>query len=141
MIIQRKFKDIKVGDKASISKTITEHDIYTYAGLVGDFNPVHVNEEVAKNTMFGGRIAHGMLIAGFISTVLGTGLPGAGTIYLSQNLKFLAPVRVGDTITAEVEILEKYEEKKRFKVKTTVYKQDGKVVIDGEALVMLYEKD
>ncbi len=141
MIIKRRFKDIKVGDKAFMSKTITEHDIYTYAGLVGDFNPVHVNEEEAKKTMFGGRIAHGMLVAGFVSTVLGTGLPGAGTIYITQNLKFLAPVRIGDTITAEVEILEKYEEKKRFKVRTRVYNQEGKTVLDGDALVMLYEKD
>ena len=141
MIVQRRYKDIKVGDKASISKTITEHDIYTYAGIVGDFNPVHVNEEMAKKTMFGGRIAHGMLIAGFISTVLGTALPGAGTIYLSQTVKFLAPVRIGDTITAEVEVVEKYDEKKRLKLKTVVYNQEGKVVVDGEALVMLYEKD
>ncbi len=141
MILKRKYSDIKVGDKASISKTITEHDIYTYAGLVGDFNPVHVNEEEARKTMFGGRIAHGMLVAGFISTVLGTGLPGAGTIYLEQSLKFLAPVRIGDTVTAEVEVIEKFDEKKRMRLRTRVYNQDGKVVVDGEALVMLYEKD
>ncbi|SPF43279.1 (R)-specific enoyl-CoA hydratase [Candidatus Desulfosporosinus infrequens] len=135
MIQDIKFADINVGDKASMSKTVSEYDIYTFAGLTGDFNPVHVNAEFAKTTMFKERIAHGMLSAGFISAVLGTTLPGANTIYLGQELEFKSPVKIGDTVTATVEVIEKIEAKHRLIFRTTVTNQDGKVVIDGKATV------
>lgn len=130
------YDDIHIGDKASLSKTISEHDVYTFARVTGDFNPVHVNEEFAKQTMFKGRIAHGMLSAGLISAVLGTELPGINTIYMNQELKFLAPVHYNDTLTAEVECLEKNDEKHRLVFRTTVTNQDGTVVTDGQARVM-----
>jgi 3-hydroxybutyryl-CoA dehydratase len=130
------YEEIKVGDTASFRKTISEHDVYSFAGVTGDFNPMHLDEEYAKNTFFKGRIAHGMLTGSFISTVLGMKLPGPNTIYLSQTLKFLAPVKIGDTIKAEVEVLEKMDAKRQIRLKTTVTQQDGKKVVDGEALVM-----
>ncbi len=92
-------QEIKVGDMAEFAKTVTETDVYLYAGLSGDLNPAHINEAYAQKTFFKTRIAHGMLVAGFISAVLGTQLPGPGTIYIRQELNFLAPVRMGDTIT------------------------------------------
>ena len=130
------FAEIKVGDKASMSKTVTEYDVYTFAGVTGDFNPVHIDEEFAKTTMFKGRIAHGILSAGFISAVLGTALPGKNTIYLGQELQFKAPVKIGDTVTATVEVLEKIEGKNRLILRTTVTNQAGLVVTDGKATVM-----
>jgi 3-hydroxybutyryl-CoA dehydratase len=136
MIRDVKFADIKVGDTASMSKTISEYDVYAFAGLTGDFNPVHVNAEFAKDTMFKGRIAHGMLSVGMISAVLGTSLPGVNTIYLAQELSFKAPVRIGDTVTATVEVLEKIEGKNRVILRTTATTQDGTLVIDGKATVM-----
>lgn len=128
--------ELKLGDKASFQKTITETDVYMYAGITGDLNPAHINEEYAKDTMFKGRIAHGMLTAGLVSAVLGMKLPGPGTIYLKQNLKFTAPVRIGDTIKAEVEVSEMIVEKNRIKLRTTCTNQNGDVVLDGEATVM-----
>lgn len=136
MIQDIQFVDIKVGDKASMSKTVSEYDIYTYAGLTGDFNPVHVNAEFAKTSMFKERIAHGMLSAGFISAVLGTTLPGANTIYLGQELAFKAAVKIGDTVTATVEVIEKIEAKNRLILRTIVTNQHGTIVIDGKATVM-----
>ncbi|MDD4588112.1 MAG: MaoC family dehydratase [Heliobacteriaceae bacterium] len=136
MALDPKFVDIKVGDKASLSKTVTEHDVYTFAGLSMDFNPVHVNAEFAKNSMFKQRIAHGMISASYISAVLGTTLPGINTIYLGQELSFRAPVFIGDTITATVEVIEKIEAKNRLIFKTTATNQDGKVVTEGKATVM-----
>lgn len=130
------FADIQIGDRASMSKTISDYDVYGFAGITGDFNPVHVNDEFAKTTMFKGRIAHGMLSAGLISAVLGTALPGANTIYLGQELSFRAPVMIGDTITATVELLEKIEGKNRLIFRTTVTKQDGTLVVDGKATMM-----
>jgi 3-hydroxybutyryl-CoA dehydratase len=106
-----------------------------YAGITGDLNPAHINEVYAQQTSFKTRIAHGMLTAGYISAVLGTQLPGAGTIYLKQELKFLAPVRMGDTITAKVEVIEVNQEKNRIKLRTTCTNQNGEMVLDGEALV------
>ncbi|HOD28676.1 MAG TPA: MaoC family dehydratase [Syntrophales bacterium] len=126
---------IKVGDAAEFSKTVTETDIYLYAGITGDLNPAHINEAYAKNTFFKTRIAHGMFTAGFISNLLGMQLPGPGTIYLKQSLSFLAPVRFGDTVTARVEVIEVLAEKNRVRLKTTCTNQDGTVVLDGEALV------
>ena len=135
MIQDRKFADIQVGDKACMAKTVSEFDVYTFAGVTGDFNPVHVNTEFAKKTMFKERIAHGMLSAGFISAVLGTTLPGANTIYLGQELAFKAPVKIGDTVTATVEVLEKIEAKNRLVLKTTVTNQEGIIVTEGKATV------
>ena len=129
-------KELEVGQSASISKTVAESDVYLYAGITGDLNPAHVNEEFAKGSMFKERIAHGMLSAGFISAVMGMHLPGPGAIYIGQTLKFTAPVKIGDTITATVEVIEKFEEKNRIKLKTTCTNQDGVVVIDGEATIM-----
>ena len=128
--------EIKVGDAAEFTKTVSESDVYLFAGVTGDLNPAHVNEAYAKNTFFKGRIAHGMLSAGFISAILGTKLPGPGTIYLRQELNFLAPVLFGDTITARAEAVEVITEKNRVRFKTTCRNQDGKIVLDGEAVVM-----
>ena len=132
MIREVKFADIAIGDTASFSKTITEHDVYAFAGLSGNFNPVHVDEEFARNTRFKGRIAHGLLAAGLISTVIGTALPGANAIYLAQELVFKSPVMFGDTLTATVEVIEKIEAKKRIIFKTVVTNQHGVVVIEGK---------
>src|SRR6186713_2428630 len=101
------YADIKVGDSDSVSKTITEGDIVSYAGITGDFNPVHINAEFASESMFKERIAHGMLVSGFISAVIGYHLPGPNTIYLGQELKFTAPVKIGDTVTAQATVMEK----------------------------------
>lgn len=130
------FSALKVGDKASMAKTVSEHDVYTFAGVTGDFNPVHIDTEFAKKTMFKERIAHGMLGAGFISAVLGTALPGANTIYMGQELSFKAPVKIGDTVTATVEVIELIPEKNRVICRTTVTNQDGVLVIDGKATML-----
>lgn len=134
-MIGKKVTDLKIGDKEFVQKTISETDIYLYAGITGDLNPAHINEEYAKNTFFKGRIAHGMLTAGLISAVIGTKLPGPGTIYLAQELKFTAPVRIGDTIKAEAEIAEINTEKNIVKIKTTCTNQHGDVVLTGIATV------
>ena len=135
MIAGKSIDQIKVGDTAEFAKTVTETDIYLYAGITGDFNPAHVNEVYAKNTFFKTRIAHGMLTAGFNSAIIANQLPGPGTIYLKQDLSFLAPVHIGDTITGRVEILELIPEKNRVRIKTTCSNQDGVMVISGEGLV------
>ncbi|MFN9164301.1 MAG: MaoC family dehydratase [Alphaproteobacteria bacterium] len=129
-------EDLSVGQSASYTKTVTEADIVKFAEVSGDNNPVHLDEAFAQSTMFKGRIAHGMLSAGFISTVIGTKLPGSGTIYMSQTLRFRAPVRIGDTVTATCTITEIIPEKRRA-VLTTVCKVGDTVVIEGEALVMV----
>lgn len=134
------FEDLEVGMSSTYAKTITETDIVLFAGMSGDNNPVHLNHEFASATMFEGRIAHGMLSAGFISTVLGTKLPGPGCIYLSQNLKFKAPVRANDTVTAKVTITNMIPEK-RFVELETVCLVDGKPVITGDATVMVPSKN
>lgn len=135
-MIGKKITEIHIGDKASFQKTITETDVYLYAGITGDLNPAHINQEIAEKSIFKERIAHGMLTAGLISTILGMYLPGPGTIYLGQELKFLAPVKFGDTIKAEAEVLEKNEERNRVKLKTTCTNQEGVVVLEGVATVM-----
>ena len=131
-----RYEDIHVGDKASLSKTISEYDVYAFAGVTGDFNPVHVNAEFAKNSLFKQRIAHGMISAGLISAVLGTELPGIDTIYMNQELSFLAPVLYGDTLTATDECIEKDDKKHRIIFRTTVTNQNDKLVTDGKARVM-----
>lgn len=135
MITGKRMDQLQVGDVAEFAKTVTETDIYLYAGITGDFNPAHVNEAYAKNTFFKTRIAHGMLTAGFISAIIANQLPGPGTIYMKQELSFLAPVRIGDTITARVEVLELLAEKNRVRLKTTCSNQDGVTVLAGEGLV------
>jgi 3-hydroxybutyryl-CoA dehydratase len=127
--------DMAIGDSAEFTKTVSETDVYLFAGVTGDFNPAHVDEEYAKTTFFKKRIAHGMLSAGFISTVLGTKLPGAGAVYMKQELAFLAPVYMGDTITARVEVVDINTEKNRVSLKTTCTNQDGTVVLDGQAML------
>ncbi len=128
-------EDLQPGMSASLAKTVTEADLILFSGVSMDTNPVHLNEEFAKTTMFGGRIAHGMLSAGFISAVLANKLPGPGTIYLGQTLKFKAPVRPGDTVTATVTVKEVDVAKKRC-VLQTVCTVAGKPVIEGEATTM-----
>ena len=134
-MIGKTIHELRVGETAEFGKTISETDIYLYAGITGDFNPAHINAEYAKNTFFKARIAHGMLAAGLISALLGTKLPGPGTIYLQQSLNFLAPVQIGDTITARVEIIEIITEKNRVRFKTVCLNQDGTEILDGEAIV------
>ncbi len=128
---------LQVGQHAEFSKTVTESDVVLFAGITGDFNPAHVNEVEAAKSRFGGRIAHGMLSAGFISACIAMKLPGPGTIYLTQSLKFTRPVRIGDTVTARVEVTEWNAGKRRAKLATTCRNQHGEVVLDGEALVMV----
>jgi 3-hydroxybutyryl-CoA dehydratase len=134
---QHKFEEIQVGDSGQVTKTVTESDVILYAGITGDNNPVHINDIEAKASRFGQRLVHGMLTAGFISAVLGTCLPGRGAIYMGQTLKFLRPVHIGDTVTAIGEVIAKNEEKRQITMRTTVVNQDGKMVIDGEALAFL----
>jgi 3-hydroxybutyryl-CoA dehydratase len=129
------YSEIRVGDRAFVEKTIGESDVYLFAGITGDLNPAHVNEEAMKSSRFGGRIAHGMLSASLLSAVLGMRLPGPGTIYLSQTLQFKAPVRIGDTVRAEAEVVEKLE-KGRVRLRTACSIQDGTVVLEGEATVL-----
>ncbi|MFX1369343.1 MAG: MaoC family dehydratase [Promethearchaeota archaeon] len=132
-----KYSDLSLGQSAEVVHTVTEEDIKTFGDLSGDYNPVHFDEEWAKTTMFKGRIAHGILTAAFISAAIGMKLPGPGTVYMSQSMKFLGPVRIGDTITARVEIVDLNDEKQRVTLKTTCTNQKGKVVLDGEALITL----
>ena len=134
-MIGKTIEELNVGETARTGKTISESDVYLYAGITGDFNPAHINESYAQGTFFKTRIAHGMLTAGLISNVLGNMLPGPGTIYLRQELNFLAPVGIGDTITARAEIVEIMTDKNRVRLKTECINQDGTKVIDGEAVV------
>lgn len=128
-------EDLEIGMTRSVSKEITDEDISLFAQVSTDHNPVHLDEDYAQDTMFQGRIAHGMLTAGLISAVIGEQLPGHGTVYLGQNLKFLAPVRPGDYVTAEVEVLEIDHSRRRVRLDTRCL-VDGKKVLAGEANVL-----
>ena len=128
--------DLQVGMSATYTKTVTDTDITTFADVSGDTNPVHLDDTFAEMTLFGERIAHGMLSASFISTVFGTRLPGPGCVYISQNLRFRAPVKVGDTVEAKVTVKEIIHEKKRVFF-DTVCTVDGRPVLDGEACLMV----
>lgn len=130
------FEDLTVGLSATFSKTVTEADIVKFAEISGDTNPVHLDAAYAATTMFKQRIAHGMLSAGFISAVFGTLMPGPGAIYVAQNLKFKAPVKIGDTVSARVEVTGHIPEKKFVTFKTQCLVND-KVVIDGDATLMV----
>ena len=134
-MVGKTIDEITVGDSAEFTKTISESDIYLFAGVTGDLNPFHINEEYARKTYFKGRIAHGMLLAGFISNVVGCQLPGPGAIYVKQELKFLAPARIGDTITAKATVSEVVADKNRVVLQTTCTNQNGDVVLDGQAVV------
>lgn len=129
-------KQIRVGDRAAYSRVVTQDEVERFAEISGDKNPVHLDEEYARTTTFGGRIAHGMLAASYISTVLGMELPGPGAIYLGQTLRFCAPVRPGDRITATVSVAERIVEKNRLQLDCAVTNQDGVVVIEGQATVL-----
>jgi len=127
-------EDIKLGQTAVYTKTVTDADILAFAGVSGDTNPIHLSDDFAKTTMFEGRIAHGMLSASFISTLIGTRLPGPGAIYMSQNLKFLAPVRPGQTVNTRATVTDINHEKARITLHTQCMVGD-EVVIEGEALI------
>ncbi len=133
--------ELKVGDSAEISKTMTEAIVNDFARVIGDFNPIHTDRAYAEKTPFKGRIAHGAFSIGLFSNILGNILPGHGSIYLSHEIKFLAPVRIGDTITARVEVIELILEKNRAKFRTTCTNQDGKMVVDGIAWAMPPKKE
>lgn len=125
----------EVGQSAEMTKVFTEEDVFLFAGITGDRNPVHISKEYAASTRFGERIAHGLLTAGVLSAVIGMKLPGPGCLYMSQTLSFLAPVRIGDEVTARVEIVEVISEK-RLRLKTQCFNQRKELVLDGEAVIV-----
>lgn len=130
------FDELSVGQRASYTRTITERDVRMFATVSGDVNPVHLDEEFAKGTQFKTRIAHGMFTAGLISAAIAMEMPGPGSIYLGQNLRFERPVRIGDTITIELTITEKTEGKNFVQIETIGRNQDGKTVVSGSANIM-----
>lgn len=132
-------EDLEPGMQASMARTVTEADIVMFAGVTGDTNPVHLNEEYANATIFKGRIAHGMLSAGLISAVLGTKLPGPGCVYLEQNMRFTAPVKIGDTVTATATVKEVNTEKKRV-VLETICRVGEQVVVEGQARLIVMSR-
>lgn len=133
------FEELVVGQQATVSRTITETDLRNFSGVSGDTNPMHLNEEYAKSTPFGGIIVHGMLTASLISAVIGTKLPGPGCIYMSQSLKFLAPVRVGDTVYATATVKTLTPGKNHVLLSTQCFVKDT-MVLDGEALIKVAAK-
>ena len=132
-----KFKDLRIGMTDSMTKSFTEKDVLQFAKISADMNPLHIDEEAAKNGLFGKRVAHGILVSGLISAVLGTKLPGEGTIYLGQELRFRKPVFLDDVITAKVEVVELIEEKSMAILNTTCINQNGETVITGKATVLV----
>ena len=134
------FQDLRLGITAAYGRTITEADILLYADITGDINPVHINQEYARTTMFKGRIAHGMLTAGLISTIIGTKLPGPGAIYVNQTLHFKAPVRIGDTVVARATVSKLIAEMRFVELKTTCTIGET-TVLEGEATVMVPSRD
>lgn len=140
-IYQKKYDEFEIGETASITKTVTEADVTLFAGITGDFNPLHVNEEFAKNTQFGKRLVHGCFSSGLISAVIGIKLPGPGALYGGQTVKFVKPVFIGDTLTAKATVIEKFTKKdgelKFLRLQTDVYNQDDVKVTEGEATVIV----
>jgi 3-hydroxybutyryl-CoA dehydratase len=132
-----RFEELAVGQVASLVSMVDDARIRAFADVSGDSNPMHLDAAFGGQTRFGGPIAHGMLSASFISAVIGTMLPGPGAIYLSQSLRFTAPVRAGDVITARVEVVELYPERRRVRLATTCSNQQGQVVVSGEALLVV----
>ena len=127
---------MNIGDRTVFTRVITDHDVRVFADLSGDHNPVHLDEKFAAKTRFGRRIVHGALVTSLISAVLGTTLPGPGTIYLGQSVRFLLPVFVGDTVAVEVEVREKKEDKPIYLLRTDCRNEQGDLVVTGEATVM-----
>lgn len=128
--------EYSIGSKENFTKTISESDVYLFAGITGDLNPAHINNEWARQSIFGERIVHGIFVTGLISAVIGMKLPGPGSIYMEQDAKFLKPVKIGDTVTAEVEVAEIINEtKKILKLNTSVYNQNEELVVEGYAVV------
>ena len=132
-----KYTELTVGQSAEIVRTVAEGDLQAFADVTGDINPLHLDEAAAATTMFKGRIAHGMLSAGYISAVIGTKLPGFGCVYVSQSLAFKRPVRIGDTITTRCEVTELMPATRQLRLRTSCINQVGKVVTEGEAVVLL----
>ena len=128
--------ELHIGQSASVTKTFTEGDVFVFAGFTGDLNPVHISEEFAKTTKFGRRIVHGPYVATLIGSVLGQQLPGGGSVYVSQNIRFRAPVFIGDTITCTLTVKEMNTERNRLTLDICLTNQDGKVVMDGESVTM-----
>jgi 3-hydroxybutyryl-CoA dehydratase len=133
---KREYEHIQVGERASASRTVTEADVNTFAELTGDYNPIHVDEEFAQRTRWGGRIAHGMLVAGLVTQTL-SALGGEGAVHTSQEVSFRAPVRIGDTVTVTSEVAGKVEEKRRLLIDSTWTNQDGVTVITGKGELLL----
>ena len=130
------FAELALGMTVSIENTVSEQDVIDFARVSGDHNPLHMDEEYAKTTLFGGRIAHGALSASYISAVLGNDLPGPGAVFLELNLKFIRPVRIGDTVTSPAEVVEMVE--RGYRVRLAVKGEvNGKVVMRGEAVIMV----
>jgi len=128
-----------IGQTAEIARAVTADDVAQFADIVGDHNPIHLDEHVARESQFGARIAHGSLTAALVSSVLGTKLPGPGTIFLEQQSRFTAPVYIGDTVTARVEVVDWDAEKRRMRLKTVCENSSGETVLTGEALVIAPE--
>ncbi|MDP5240965.1 MaoC/PaaZ C-terminal domain-containing protein [Uliginosibacterium sp. 31-16] len=135
-IENRTYDEIRIGESASLTRTISEADIQLFAALSGDINPAHLDHEYAKASMFGGVIAHGIFSGALVSTVLGVHLPGPGTIYMGQTLRFTRPVKPGDRLTVTVTAREKFDDKKRVIFDCVCTNQDGKAVVKGEAEVI-----
>jgi acyl dehydratase len=134
------YDDFRVGQRASFTKTVTEADLALFVAVTGDTNPLHVDDAFARRTLFRSRIAHGLLSGSLVSTVIGTLLPGAGAIYRSQHFDFLRPVRIGDTLTAAVEVTAVDPAAERLALATWIYNQDGETVIRGQAEVSLIRR-
>ena len=139
-MVGKSVEELNVGESASFTKTVTEYDVYSFAGVSGDFNPSHTDAQYASRTPFGKIIAHAVLSMGFISNVLGTQLPGPGVIYVRQSLEYKRPIFVDDTITATVEVTQKDEVKNRVYLHTYTTNQNGEIVADGEAIMMPPQK-
>ncbi len=130
-------ESMTIGQSAEVSTVVTSRAIELFAEATGDMNPVHLDDEIALKSQFSGRIAHGMLTAGFVSAAIASKLPGPGSIYLGQTLRFTKPVRIGDTITVKLEVVEVIPAKRRVRLATTCTNQNGETVMDGEATVMV----
>lgn len=140
-MLGKTIEEIKVGDIANFTKSVTGYDVYSFAGLTGDYNPTHVNNVFASETEYGKIVAHGMLSIGFISNVLGTQLPGLGSITVGLDCNFIKPVYIGDTITAGVVVTKIDQQKNRVWLRTFVVNQHGELVVDGEAKMMPVTKE
>lgn len=140
-MLGKTIEEIRIGETADFTKSVTGYDVYSFAGITGDFNPAHINTVYASETAFGKTIAHGILSIGFISNILGTQLPGPGSITVSLDCKFLKPVFIGDTITANVKVTKLDGEINRVWLRTWCTNQNGELVIDGEAKMMPVTKE